>query len=205
MGLLLVKSLFVFLNLSLTNKRESAPEPIVVIASIAKPVADSLFLSLLIVMSLGYGTIIQSKSLKFYFVSWLVKGGWFCVAYFLLKPLNLPIDMSDFAPQALKITFYIPIMLGLVFTTHYLQKTGKQALAKRSAMLTISLLGLGIIYAVVYLGFQSHVTNNWTLWEYQTYLPACGELAAEIIYHFCFMVFWFPTEVPQVKDNHKEV
>lgn len=205
MGLLVLKSVFVFVNLSLANQSEVAPETFAQVASIVKAVADSLFLSLLIVMSLGYGTIIQSKSLKFYFVSWAVKGAWFCVAYFLLKPLNLPIDMSDFAPQALKITFYIPIMLGLVFTTHYLKKTHQFALARRSAMLTMALFALGIIYAGLYLTFKTHVEQNWSLFEYKWYLPACGELAAEIIYHLCFFLFWFPGPVQPAKEVDKEM
>lgn len=205
MGLLVLKSVFVCVNLSLANRSEVAPATFAQITSIVKAVADSLFLSLLIVMSLGYGTIIQSKSLKFYFVSWAVKGAWFCVAYFLLKPLDLPIDMSDFAPQALKITFYIPIMLGLVFTTHFLKKSNRPALARRSAMLTLALLALGIIYAGLYLTFKTHVEQNWTLWEYQWYLPACGELAAEIIYHLCFFLFWFPGPVQPAKEVDKEM
>ncbi|KAG5362544.1 hypothetical protein CJU90_5253 [Yarrowia sp. C11] len=205
MGLLVLKSVFVLLNLSMTNKYETPPEQITMVTSIVKPVADSLFLSLLIVMSLGYGTIIQSKSLKFYFVSWVVKGGWFCVAYFLLKPLNLPIDLSDFAPEALKITFYIPIMLGLVFTTQYLKKTKQPALARRSAMLTMALLALGIIYAGVFLSFKRHVQQNWTLFEYQWFLPACGELAAEMIYHLCFFLFWFPRPAQAAKEVDKEM
>ncbi|KAG5363882.1 hypothetical protein CJU89_3069 [Yarrowia sp. B02] len=204
MGLLVLKSVVVFINLNIANRSE-ANETVALVSSVVKPVADSLFLSLLIVMSLGYGTIVQSKSLKFYFLSWVVKGGWFCVAYFLLKPLNLPIDMSDFAPEALKITFYIPIMLGLVFTTHYLKKTKQAVLARRSAMLTLSLLALGIIYAGLYLSFKNHVQQNWTLWEYQSYLPACGELAAEIIYHLCFLCFWFPRALAPTKDESKEV
>ncbi|AOW06455.1 YALI0F00792p [Yarrowia lipolytica CLIB122] len=205
MGLLVLKSVLVFVNLSMTNKYETAPELVATVASIVKPVADSLFLSLLIVMSLGYGTIVQSKSLKFYFLSWVVKGGWFCVAYFLLKPLNLPIDMSDFSPEALKITFYIPIMLGLVVTTRYLKKTNQSALARRSAMLTMALLALGIVYAGVYLTFKAHVQQNWTLFEYQWFLPACGELAAEMIYHLCFCVFWFPRPLQAAKEIDKEM